>query len=762
MYKTIVLICLITALSFPGMAQPMPLPPMKEIRADIKKVSTDTGRADRMLNLALSYVFKPGEYKSDLDSAMLWVNQAENINRRLQDKRTEAKTYFVYSNIFREGGNPAAGHAYIERSLAIYTTIDAPSDKAEALIEACNYYSGDDDGMIKKKRLRFVEALALFKRAGNKLREADCLKNIGDFDNVLDEDRRLSMKELKEALAIYTSIGYERLYGVYITLANLCQEEGDFPNLLRYCELAIKYGERTRDTSLQMARIYAETGKAYMQLGSLENAVVFEKKAIGLGKKYDTLEYYVPMMRDLCYSLLHLGKSDEAIKQIKDLEKIISSRKKPLPDFQQSAFLSTELLVYIAIKQYEKAAYYAKQQVRLLKKYASTNYVYLFSSPLVAYFTNTHQGKEAETYADSLLRFSLGTHVVQNVSTAYLIKSKADSTIGDLRNALVNYQLYKKMGDSVLNEASSFQLAQVRVEFETERKDNDIKILEQQQEIQVVRLEHSRVTIIIIVIGVAVLTLLLALLYSRYRIKQQLSRQKDTLINEKDILLREKDWLVKEIHHRVKNNLQIVISLLNAQTEYLENPMALSAIQASRERMEAIAIIHQKLYQTENDTLINVYGYVYDLMDNLQDGFANAKNIHFKLNIADFVLDISQSVPLGLILNEAITNAIKYAYREGERCTVNISLQPAGDQRIELRITDNGKGLPPGFDWRNTPSLGLQLINLLAQQLKGELSFINRGGLEITLNFKPARYTLGRPGAFRPGLGTRMVVTVAR
>ena len=129
-------------------------------------------------------------------------------------------------------------------------------------------------------------------------------------------------------------------------------------------------------------------------------------------------------------------------------------------------------------------------------------------------------------------------------------------------------------------------------------------------------------------------------------------------------------------------------------------------------------------------------------MDNLQDCFAGARDIHFQLNIADIVLDISQSIPLGLILNEAITNAIKYAYPKGERGTVSISLQPTDTERIELRIADNGKGLPPNFDWKNSPSLGLQLINLLAQQLKGELHFINKDGLVITLNFKPTRYTL--------------------
>ena len=762
MRKILLLVYCMSALILPSTAQVMRLPPMVDIRADLRKTHTDSGRADLMLNLALSYVFKPGEYKSDLDSARLWTKQAENINARLHDKRIEAKTFFVCSNIWREGANAAAGHEAIDRSLTLYKTIDAPSDMAEALIEETNYFPGDDDAMFEKKKVNYEAALRLFKRAGNRIREADALKNLGDFDNVLDKDRRLSMKELKEALAIYTSLGYQELYGVYITLANLCNEEGDYPNLLRYCELAVKYGERTGDTSLQMSRIYAETGKAYMQIGNFESAIVFEKKAIAIGEKYDTIDYYVPMLRDLCYSQLHSGRAEEAVDVLKGIEKKISSRKRPLPDLPQSAFLSTQVLVNVGIKQYEKAGFYAKQYVRILKRYPSSDLVYMFSSQLITYFAITHQGKEAEILADSLLGFARATHVKQNVAICYLSKSRADSAIGDLQGALIYYQLYKKMGDSVLNEASSFQLAQVQVELETEKKDNDIKALQQQEVIQKVRLEHSRTTNTIVISGVAVLTLLLVLLYSRYRIKQRLNRQleqkqhsineknttleqlvgeKDILIAEKDTLITEKDWLVKEIHHRVKNNLQIVISLLNAQTEFLENPSALTAIQESRERMEAIAIIHQKLYQSENNTLVYVRAYMYELVDNLKDSFANAKDIHFKLNIADLALDISQSVPLGLILNEAITNAIKYAYSKGERGTVNISLQPTDAGRLELKITDHGKGLPPDFDWKNSPTLGLQLINLLAQQLNGELDMSSRDGLEIVLVFKPTWYT---------------------
>ena len=313
----------------------------------------------------------------------------------------------------------------------------------------------------------------------------------------------------------------------------------------------------------------------------------------------------------------------------------------------------------------------------------------------------------------------------------------------------------------MLNETTSFQFAQQQVEYETEKKDNDIKLLKQQEEIQKTRLVQTRTTNYIVIGSIIVLALLLALLYNRYRIKQRSNKQlevkqkeineknsalenllqeKDELINDKDVLLTEKEWLVKEIHHRVKNNLQMVISLLNAQSEFLNNPSALEAIRESRERMQAIAIVHQKLYQADNSTKTNMRSYINELVENIRNSISDSKRIYFNVEVADIDLDISQSVPLGLILNEAITNVIKYAYPENQKGDINISLHYKGTEQLQLRIADHGKGLPPGINADHFNSLGLQLIQLFSEQLEGDLFFINNQGLEIILNFKSIAY----------------------
>jgi two-component sensor histidine kinase len=181
--------------------------------------------------------------------------------------------------------------------------------------------------------------------------------------------------------------------------------------------------------------------------------------------------------------------------------------------------------------------------------------------------------------------------------------------------------------------------------------------------------------------------------------------------------------------------------LLNAQSEFLIHPSAVSAIRESRERMQAIAILHQKLHQADISTRINMRNYVNELVDNIRNSVADSERMEFQVNVASSIdLDISQSVPLGLILNEGITNAIKYAYGKNEKGSIRISLQYVGHQELQLKIVDHGKGLPEGLDPEHPQSLGLQLIRLFAEQLEGDLYFINHNGLEIILTFKTAEY----------------------
>ncbi len=207
-------------------------------------------------------------------------------------------------------------------------------------------------------------------------------------------------------------------------------------------------------------------------------------------------------------------------------------------------------------------------------------------------------------------------------------------------------------------------------------------------------------------------------------------------LTEKNSLLEEKEWLVKEIHHRVKNNLQIVISLLSTQSKYLDNEEAVAAISESRHRMQAMSLIHQKLYQSENTTSVNMQTYITELSDYLKTSFNNGKEINFLSNVDEILLDISQAIPIGLILNEVITNAIKYAFEGREAGNIQIKMLCIDGSKILLEIKDNGVGLPDDFNIQISDSMGMRLMKGLVKQINGNLFIANDSGVKLVIDFK--------------------------
>lgn len=285
----------------------------------------------------------------------------------------------------------------------------------------------------------------------------------------------------------------------------------------------------------------------------------------------------------------------------------------------------------------------------------------------------------------------------------------------------------------------------MELQFQTEKKDldiankaKDIQSLQQKNELQQRTLRSEAISRSLLIAALILVILLLAVGYSRYRLKQQANKQleeKQTAINLQNEslkqLVNEREWLLKEIHHRVKNNLQIVISLLNSQSVYLEDNAALSVIKESQHRMNSISLIHQKLYQGTNLSGIDMRDYIYELVLYLQDSFDTRGRIAFLPDVDRIVLDVSQAVPLGLILNEAITNAIKYAFTDQEEPKIFISLKQSDDHTLMMTVRDNGKGLPGDFDINTCTSLGVNLMQGLAKQLGGKLEMRNDKGVHM-------------------------------
>jgi len=202
--------------------------------------------------------------------------------------------------------------------------------------------------------------------------------------------------------------------------------------------------------------------------------------------------------------------------------------------------------------------------------------------------------------------------------------------------------------------------------------------------------------------------------------------------------LKEKEVLLKEIHHRVKNNLQIISSLLNLQSGYIQDPQAGEMFKESRNRVKSMALIHERLYQSKDLARIDFTEYVRNLTTHLFRSYGvNARAVGLQIDVGNILLDIDTAIPCGLIINELVTNSLKYAFSSDVGGEIRIGLQPENDGRLALSVSDNGAGLPPDFDFQKTESLGLQLVNTLTDQLQGQIQIEREGGTTFKIVLHP-------------------------
>lgn len=201
--------------------------------------------------------------------------------------------------------------------------------------------------------------------------------------------------------------------------------------------------------------------------------------------------------------------------------------------------------------------------------------------------------------------------------------------------------------------------------------------------------------------------------------------------------LREKDMLLREIHHRVKNNMQIISSLLNHQSEYINDSRINDVFKESQSRISSMALVHEKLYQSKDIDKIDIRDYITDLSASIFQSYQiNPGRITFYMNIDNILLNIDQAIPCGLIINELMTNSIKYAFPEENTGKIRVEFHKGGDKMFELTVGDNGIGFQEKIDFRKTRSLGLHLVTILAEkQLHGQITLDQSNGTEFKIKF---------------------------
>jgi two-component sensor histidine kinase len=731
-------------------AQEEPTHTISELNTLLQKTRADSARANLLLETSLVYIWKQGMEKNDFDSALIFANRAMNIAATLDNPALKGRGFTMYSQLYREGNQKERGRSYADSAMAVFTKHNLKEGLANANMELGSYYNIYSNSEWEQKIKYTEEAQRLYGACGNKMKQAGVLKHLGDFYQIRKMDS-LALNRLYEALAIYKSLQYEEVQGVYDLMGFVFFGRADYHQALKYGLLAVQTAERFKITGQELSTIYNRVGLTYYRLMQYRSAADYCSQAFSIALKNKDTSNARIIAPNTIDAFLRLESQKEMLNFLHTTRFMYEKENLRFKEI----YLASYILAYLLTNDYKKAEPFVGELHRLVSDTSTRNRRILYRA-VIPYYLAAGQYKKMYKYLPANEEFCKQTKLISGLTDNYLWWYKADSALGNQTDAITHYKLYKEASDSSLRMTARQQTNQLLIQHETYKKDQEIAaqesnilLLTSQAKMQRQQLRQTRLVRNLTYGLAALLLIVAALLFNRYRLKQRSNKKlqhQQQEINDKNIalqkvvhqkekLLVEKEWLMKEVHHRTKNNMHIVMSLLNLQSAYIDNEMALSAIQECELRLHAMSLIHQKLYNTENVSSIDMSVYIHELVSHLADSFNTGQRIRFELSIESVEMDVSQAIPLGLILNEAVTNSIKYAFPGNRNGVISVSLTNTSRQDHLLVISDNGVGMSTHLPDKKPGSLGMSLITGLSEDLQGDFSIENNNGTTIKISF---------------------------
>jgi two-component sensor histidine kinase len=706
----------------------------------IRLLSAATGKKQLQLLLLLGsyYAFQPNNYYRYRDKVEYYLNKAVAVSKTLKEDRLGRIALCLLGKMYVQVNDNKGDSIF---SLLINECRKAGDKETEARAYAYRgIYTAPNRATFQQKLADLQQAADSYHALGNNEMEINVLTDLG-YMLVVTGQSQAAEGAFAKALTLANVIHYP--YTQYHTdaLAMCTLMQGKFGEPLRYIFQTIKVAENCRD-SIGWGYFYARLANCYEIEGREKESIAMAQKAI----HRFIIDHNPAVYNMLLYpiqSLNEQGKAKEALNMVDDIAKRVGS-----PSTISDTFFYYDILAtcHMYLENLDSAEMYIRktdsleamaEAIRGPLRRTSINEGYG-----IIYFKRGEYRKAQEYFKKCFTSQSLDGQSLSFVLNTYRWLLRIDSALDDNAAAISHYKQYTQLLDSNFSVTKVRQAEELQVLYETQEKESQINLLNEQATLEKSNLEQARlVKNLILAAGIAVF-IIAGLLYRQNKLRQK--NNKVITENNREItskneqlqqLLQDKEWLLKEVHHRVKNNLQIVMSLLNSQSVYVNNDAALTAINDSQRRVYAMSLIHQKLYQSENIAAIAMPEYVNELVANLKDSFNSGSRIAFKLDIEPVNLDVSQAIPAGLIINESIVNAIKYAFPDGRRGVITVSLRYEDDDHLLLRILDNGVGLPADINTNKHSSLGLNLIRGLAKQLGGDFAINSHDGLQIAIIF---------------------------
>lgn len=464
------------------------------------------------------------------------------------------------------------------------------------------------------------------------------------------------------------------LASTYNTIGSVYYNLKDYPNCLKYYHQALRVRQDIRYLRGE-GQSYNNIGDAYNQMMIYDSALTYHLKALTI--KQQNKDYVGVTLSNIGQTILQMGNAKEA---------------KP--------YLEEALGLTVAAQD-------VQGEVTVLNHLGDVS-LQLHNYPQAKIYL-TRAGAAAD-------RIKGLEYIRRNLE----LKIQLYQRLGEYNTALAHSQRLMQVKDSLLNKEISESLTRLQVIYETEKKEQQIALLNQEKEVSAARLEISQILIYSLVGGILLVSIILILGFRQYQLTQRNKKHTEVLLDE--------------LHHRVKNNLQILSSIITLQAEQLTDESALQALRNSEARINAMSLIHRQLYTKGRSREIHLREYVSELIAYLSrsHGFeGNSLNVDLKID-HNLKIDIDKAIPIGLVINELVTNSFKYAFKGVSSPHLEITGQVNSATHLVLTIRDNGVGIQAEQQDKGG-GFGIKMVKSLLKELKGELSLNSDNGTIIEL-----------------------------
>ncbi|MEM9548329.1 MAG: histidine kinase dimerization/phosphoacceptor domain -containing protein [Bacteroidota bacterium] len=569
--------------------------------------------------------------------------------------------------------------------------------------------------------LKTVDSLLSLENLSNGNRQA-FLYRAGTLRN-FKEHYDVGIPMLLEAIEISPKDDSTFLPTIYSDLGHAYHKIGESQKAIDYLLQGLSMDNRPE----QLATKYLVISHVYNSIGDFDKGEAYLEKS-GLYYDKNRVSYYQTFLVQKAMIYLKKGEYKEAETIIDEVSAYVDTAKIQKPDH-----------FYLLVKAEIQANQGDFTNLRsTLEKIDTSTFYQSFKKHYYAhmwslYYTGTNDLVSAQNHMKAyskLIEPSFNSSAIQDYLASNI---KLERKLGNYKKALEFTNRYHHRADSIYRSGQENYVLELGEKYESETKQLEIERLNAQN--QVAQLELGRRNRMLLFGGV-LLTLASVFSFFLYRLFERTRSSESALkkVNgELSESLQTNKALLKEIHHRVKNNLQVVSSLLTLQSKFVNDDTALAAINTGKSRVQSMSILHRNLYQNENLKSIKIKPYFNDLIENLVSTYqVDDKEISIASEVDDIELDVDTVIPMGLITNELISNSLKYAFEGKVSGTINLKIKKQGDT-LELNVKDDGIGVPFTKIPKRSKTLGMQLIHSFTKKLKGEIQIMNGAGTEINI-----------------------------